>query len=156
MMTPSTVTTATSTAVSFQLMVPSTKMLPITASPGGIVFQVNEFSMVHAAFAAAVIRPARAPGKRSTKYRVPWPDRWSNNSSRMSPPTATNACVDTQPASRHNRLSPATNPSNKPTAPHNTREAGSCVPSTSTKCFTAYCDATAQPTAASTATSTMV
>ena len=42
-------------------------MLPTTAAPGGMVVQVSEFSMVQAAFAAAVMRPASAPGRRSTK-----------------------------------------------------------------------------------------
>ena len=44
-------------------------MLPITAVPGGMVVQVSAFSMVQAAFAAAVMRPASAPGKRSTSLR---------------------------------------------------------------------------------------
>ena len=41
MMAPSTVTTTSSTAVKCQLIVPSTKMLAITAAPGGIVVQVE-------------------------------------------------------------------------------------------------------------------
>ncbi len=66
-MAPSTLTTASSTAVKCQLIVPSTKMLAITATPGGIVVQVSELSMSHAALAAAVMRPASAPGNWSTK-----------------------------------------------------------------------------------------
>ena len=42
-------------------------MLAITAAPGGIVVQVSEFSIIQAAFAAAVMRPANAPGNCSTK-----------------------------------------------------------------------------------------
>ncbi len=44
-----------------QLTVPSTAMLRATAAPGGIVRQVSSFSRVYAAFAAVVMRPARAP-----------------------------------------------------------------------------------------------
>ncbi len=55
------------TTVRCQLIVPSTNTLAITAAPGGIVLHVSEFSISQAAFAAAVIRPARAPGKRPTK-----------------------------------------------------------------------------------------
>ena len=43
------------------------EMLPITATPGGIVVQVSEFSISHAALAAAVMRPASAPGNCSMK-----------------------------------------------------------------------------------------
>ncbi len=50
------------TAVICQLMMLSTPMLLTTATAGGIVVQVSEFSMLHAAFAAVVMRPARAPG----------------------------------------------------------------------------------------------
>ena len=67
MRAPSTLTTTSSTTVKCQLIVPRTKMLATTATPGGIVVQVSELSMSHAAFAAAVMRPASAPGNCSTK-----------------------------------------------------------------------------------------
>jgi hypothetical protein len=67
MRAPSTLTTASNTAVKCQLIVPRSRMLAITAMPGGIVFQVSELSMSHAALAAAVMRPASAPGNWSTK-----------------------------------------------------------------------------------------
>ncbi len=63
MMAPRASTTTTRTAVSFQLMMLSKAMLESTAMPGGMVFQVSELSMVQAAVAATVMRPARAPGK---------------------------------------------------------------------------------------------
>ena len=56
-----------STAVIRQLTMPSTAMLLITAAAGGMVVQVSEFSRLKAALAAVVMRPARAPGKRSAK-----------------------------------------------------------------------------------------
>ena len=42
-------------------------MLLTTATAGGIVIQVSEFSMLQEASAAVVTRAARAPGKRSVK-----------------------------------------------------------------------------------------
>jgi len=50
-------------------------MLPTTAAAGGRVIQVTALSTLNAALAAVVTRPARAPGKRSAKYREPWPER---------------------------------------------------------------------------------
>jgi hypothetical protein len=56
-----------STTVRCQLTIPRTAILLTTAAAGGIVVQVSEFSIVSAAFAAVMMRPASAPGKRSTK-----------------------------------------------------------------------------------------
>ena len=56
-----------STTVIFQLMTLSTAMLLITAAPGGSVVHATDCSMLHAALAALVMRPASAPGKRSAK-----------------------------------------------------------------------------------------
>ena len=62
MIAPRMETTTTSATVIFQLMIPSTAMLVMTAAPGGIVVQVRDCSMLHDAFAALVMRPASAPG----------------------------------------------------------------------------------------------
>ena len=56
-----------SAAVMRQSIEPSIPMLMSTAEAGGIVVQVSELSIVQAALATVVMRPASAPGKRSAK-----------------------------------------------------------------------------------------
>jgi len=64
------------TAVICQLITLSTPMLLTTATAGGMVVQVREFSMLHAALAAVVMRPARAPGKLIGEISaMPWPEQ---------------------------------------------------------------------------------
>ncbi len=64
---PSTSEKATRVAASSGLTTPIRAMAEITAMMGGSTFHEPVFSIVKAAFAAALIRPAIAPGSRSAK-----------------------------------------------------------------------------------------